>query len=155
MEIVEYSQSLNLDYPIKKFILDIILVELKQGRKYARPDLDDLSIYKKSGGNMWILIHDRRIFGTIAIRVEDSKAILKRFYVAKTIRRRGWGNILFEVAYNYCLGTDFGYITLNNDTERMVDAYKFYLKKGFKETLRRKDGYVEMRLNMREQQRNH
>lgn len=149
MKIIEYCQSLKMDTTIKTFVLDILLNELNQGEHFPRPDLVDFSIYKKSGGNMWLLIDGDKIMGTIAVKIEGSHATLKRFFVEKSIRRMGWGNKLYDTAYQHCQKVNVKYIKLNSDASTMIDAYEFYTKKGFAEAHRRQDGYVEMVLTIK------
>lgn len=148
MKIIKYNCKYKLDKKIKKFILNILIEELKQDKSFERPDLDNFLIYKKNGGDFWILIDNNLILGTIAIKIENNTAILKRFFIEKNIRKKGYGKKLYFKAINFCKNKKIKKIILNNDSTKMQTAYDFYIKKGFKETYRREDGYVSMELKL-------
>lgn len=148
MKIIQYDKKYKLDKKIKSFILNILINEFKQGEQFYRPDLDNLSIYKNTGGELFVLIDENQILGTIAIKFEANKAILKRFYLTKSIRKKGWGRKLFSIVLNFCKEKNISIISLNNDSKKMKDAYNFYIKMGFKKVHSRRDGYTKMMLKL-------
>lgn len=96
-------------------------------------DLDNLEeIYLKKGGNFWILIKNKKVFGTIAVRkLTKNKVQLKRFYLLKKLRGKGLGKKMLQNALFFC--EKQGYKTLYADVAcKMQQAVKFYLKNGFK-----------------------
>lgn len=152
IEIIEYKQNLKLDNKIKKFITEILFKEFKQPKNFERPDLQDFSLYEKSGGMFWLLTDGNNILGTIAIKIDNSNqncGVLKRFYIDKTIRNKGFGSQLFNKVLDFCKIKKINLIKLNNDSVKMSNGNNFYIKKGFKETYRREDGYVSMELKVK------
>jgi len=152
IKIIEYNANLKLDKKIKKFITEILFIEFKQPKKFDRPDLQDFSIYKKLNGMFWLLIDENNdVVGTIAIKRDDSNnsfGILKRFYVDKQLRNKGLGSKLFNKVIDFCKINKIDIIKLNNDSIKMSSGNSFYIKKGFKEIIKRKDGYVSMELKI-------
>ena len=147
MKVIEYKNNSELDEKIKKFVTSILITELNQKTYFPRPDLDDFDIYRRSGGKMWLIVSGAEILGSIAIIISDNhQAILKRFFVDKSLRSKGWGTKLFNNAINFCKSKKIKEVLLSNDSRNMAQAYKFYLNHGFKEISKRSDGYVTMKL---------
>lgn len=151
LKIVEYKKNLQSDNNIREFISDILFNEFDQNKTYERPDLDDLGCYVDKKNKLWLLISENcAVIGTIAILSQDEyTAKIKRFYIHKNYRNRGWGERLFNKALFFCKRQKVKKIILNNDSLKMKQAYSFYIKHGFKEIFKREDGYVTMELKLK------
>jgi len=147
MDIITYSPKLFLDDQIRKFIKNIIFNEYDQ-QKVLRKDLKDLKVYIKKKNKLYLLIDNNNIYGTIGVIGMRDKAILKRFYIKKMMRGKGFGSLLFNKAFSFIKKNNFKYICLYCDTKKMKKAYQLYLNKGFKIIKEREDGYAMMRLNL-------
>ena len=90
------------------------------------------NFYQKTGGNFWVLENDNEIFGTIGLKKFDKEiVILKRFFVAKNLRRRGWGEKLLQNVLNFSKKNNFKKIYLSTIKE-LITGIKFYEKNNFK-----------------------
>jgi len=146
IKIVTYSPNLKLDNKIKIFIEEIIINEFRQPR-LRRKDLEDLSIY--SGKSiMYLLLINRIVSGTIGVIAKENEAIIKRFYLKKEIRNKGYGTMLFNKAIEHIKKLNINLVRLNCDTKKMKRAFIFYKKRGFKIESMRKDGYAKMYLKL-------
>jgi GNAT superfamily N-acetyltransferase len=146
INIVTYSPNLELDDKIKVFIEEIIINEFRQPI-VRRKDLEDLSIY--SGNSiMYILLINRIVSGTIGVIAKENEAIIKRFYLKKEIRNKGYGTMLFNKAIEHVKKLNINLVRLNCDTKKMKQAFIFYKKRGFKIESMRKDGYAKMYLKL-------
>jgi GNAT superfamily N-acetyltransferase len=73
------------------------------------------NFYQKTGGNFWVLENNGEILGTIGLKKFDEKVgILKRFFVAKKIRRKGWGEIFLKVLSNFARNENLTKVFLKN-----------------------------------------
>lgn len=96
-------------------------------------DLDDFkSFYQKPDNNFWVLIKNQEILGTIGIVKKNKKtAQLKRFYLRKGWRGKGWGRKLFGKAIRFCKRRGYQ-VLFANTTQRNKEAIRFFKKAGFK-----------------------
>lgn len=101
---------------------------------YALHDLDDPVRYYGGDNDIFLVAEkDREIIGTIAIK-EDApgSALLRRMFVRKDCRGKGYGDKLMNKAVEFCFAQ--GYRTVSfRGTDRMTQALKLCLKNGFKE----------------------
>jgi len=87
--------------------------------------------YQKTGGNFWVLENNGEILGTIGLKKFDEKVgILKRFFVNKNLRRKGFGSKLLQKTLNFAQEKKFEKIFLST-IEELNTAIKFYEKHNF------------------------
>ncbi|PPA80174.1 MAG: acetyltransferase [ANME-2 cluster archaeon HR1] len=94
-------------------------------------DLDDITKYYHDNGGMFFTGSvDRKIIGTSAVRKIDSERCeIKRIYVCKEYRRRGYGRELFLHALDFAKD-HYLHITLMTDRS-LTEAIALYKKYGF------------------------
>lgn len=94
-------------------------------------DLDDITKYYHDNGGMFFTGSvDRKIIGTSAVRKIDSERCeIKRIYVCKEYRRRGYGRELFLHALDFAKD-HYLHITLMTDRS-LTEAIALYEKYGF------------------------
>ena len=104
-------------------------------------DLDNIDkYYLQSGGVFYVGLVDSAIIGTSAVRrTDDEKCEIKRVYVNKEFRGRGFGKNLFLKALEFA-GQNYSIVTLKTDV-RLTDAIELYLKNGFS-VVKEEDGVV-------------
>ncbi len=110
------------------------------GYKYSRQlDRDLLNIpqyYFRRGGNFWVLAHNGRIVGTLGIsRVKGTVCKLRRFYISKRYRHRGWGILLYKKALVFVRRKGYREIWTST-TPRFKDSLRFQQRAGFQHTKR-------------------
>ncbi len=131
MDITNYK---SMDQPqVKKFVLGV-LAEFGFPRKPEWDyDLEDpQKYYSGTGGVFYIIKNKESIIGTIAIKNKgEGVAELKRFYIDKNYRGKGYGSQLVDKALEFCRKNKFKKIIL--DTWNYFDiAMKLYEKRGFR-----------------------
>ena len=104
-------------------------------------DLDNIDkYYLQSGGVFYVGLVDSAIIGTSAVRkMDDERCEIKRIYVRKEFRGKGFGKELFLKAIEFA-ARNYSIITLKTDA-RLTDAIQLYLKNGFS-VAREEDGIV-------------
>ena len=104
-------------------------------------DLDNIdNYYLQSGGVFYVALVDGEIIGTSAVRrTDDERCEIKRVYVNKEFRGRGFGKNLFLKALEFA-GQNYSIVTLKTDV-RLTDAIELYLKNGFS-VVKEEDGVV-------------
>ena len=145
--IITYSNKLLMNDQIVKFITNIILNEYEQP-KVKRKDLENLNFYETKNSRLYLLINNRKIMGTIGVFIKNNIATIKRFYLKKSIRSKGYGKLLYKKVIDFIKESQVKTVELNCDSKKMRKAYSFYLKNGFKVVNMREDRYVTMRLNL-------
>ena len=120
----------------KELILSILTKEYPFDKNaYSDSDLDRIDEVYGGGNESFMVIEDNgQIVGTIGVK-EDSKdtALLRRLFVDLKHRKIGYGTELLDKAIDFC--REHGYKRVYfRCTDRMSDAMKLCLKKGFKET---------------------
>lgn len=121
---------------VKDLILTVLSKEYPFD-KTAYSDSDLLKIGQTYGGqrNAFFVIEEKgKVVGTVGIK-EDSpgEALLRRLFVSASCRGHGYGTELLEKAVDFCKSN--GYMRIYfRCTDRMNDAMKLCMKKGFKET---------------------
>ncbi len=101
---------------------------------YARHDLDNPSAYYSGAKDIFLVAEkDGRIIGTVAIK-EDSPdtALLRRVFVRKDCRGRGYGDMLMRKAMEFCFDRHYQNVNFRG-TDQMQQALKLCLKQGFHE----------------------
>jgi putative acetyltransferase len=98
-------------------------------------DLADIpSTYQDSGGAFWVLEADRAVAGTIGVIPKDAvKCELRRLYLGRAYRGRGWGRMLVQTVVDWAESHGYPRIVLWSDVlfER---AHHLYVQSGFKPT---------------------
>ena len=110
------------------------------GYKYSRQlDRDLLNIpryYFRRAGNFWVLVENGRIVGTLGVgRVKGRICKLRRFYISKRYRHRGWGIRLYKKALVFIRRKGYREVWTST-TPRFKDSLRFQQRAGFKRTKR-------------------
>jgi N-acetylglutamate synthase-like GNAT family acetyltransferase len=121
---------------VKELILSILTKEYPFDKSaYSDSDLDRIGeVYGGERESFMVIEDASRIVGTAGIK-EDAKdtALLRRLFVDSGHRNKGYGSELVEKAIAFCREKDYKRISFRC-TDRMSDAMKLCVKKGFKET---------------------
>jgi putative acetyltransferase len=98
-------------------------------------DLVDIqSTYEDAGGAFWVLDDGGTIAGCVGVLPKEGDACeLRRLYLGRAYRRRGWGTRLLMTARGWAIAKGFGRMFLWSDV-LFEPAHRFYLKSGFKKT---------------------
>ena len=120
---------------VKELILTILMKEYPFDRS-AYSDSDLFKIGETYGGvknTFFVAESDGRIVGTAGVK-EDSpdEALIRRLFVDSAHRGHGYGTELLSKAVDFCRQKGYKRIYFRC-TDRMADAMKLCLKKGFKE----------------------
>ncbi len=102
---------------------------------YGGPDLDDPACYYGGPKDVFLVAEkDGIIIGTVAIK-EDAPdtALLRRIFLNKDFRGKGYGEKLLQKALAFCFEHNYHNITFRG-TANMQAALQLCLKQGFKET---------------------
>lgn len=121
---------------VRNLILNILSKEYPFD-KSAYSDSDLNKIGETYGGNMdsfFVVEESKKIVGTVGVKEETpSEALLRRLFVDSGHRKKGYGASLLNKAIEFC--KDKGYKKVYfRCTDRMSDAMRLCVKKGFKET---------------------
>ena len=110
-------------------------------------DLDDIDRhYLQSGGVFYVGLVDGKIIGTSAVRrIDDKKCEIKRIYVRKDFRGRGFGRELFLKSLGFA-GQNYSVVVLKTDA-KLTDAIRLYLQNGFS-VVKEEDGIAYFSKNM-------
>ena len=94
-------------------------------------DLEDIEQYYLNNGSVFYTgIVDGEIIGTGAVkRVEDNKCEIKRIYIKKGYRNKGYGTDLFDATLEFAR-KHYEIVTIKTDIT-LKKAINLYLKKGF------------------------
>ena len=89
------------------------------------------STYQDSGGQFWVLEHDRLIAGCIGVTIEDAERCeLHRLYLLPSHRGRGFGRELIETVVSWCRDNGRRELCLWSDI-RFEAAREVYIRCGF------------------------
>src|SRR3989344_3027955 len=94
-------------------------------------DLDDPTIYDKSGGILYLLKVNDQVLGSIAVINKGEMAELKRWYVSKKHQGKGFGTALMDKAIEFCERKDLKRIEFETN-RKFTKAHELYKKRGFK-----------------------
>lgn len=131
MKIIKYFPSYQKQ--VKDFVISI---HEEFGFPYNYEldyDLDDPDkYYKKQGGIFYLLLDNKSLIGTVAIRnLGNRKGELKRLYLKKEFRGKGLGSKLLNRVLDFCRKNDFAKIVLDTN-KKQTSAQKLYKRNGFK-----------------------
>ena len=121
---------------VKNLILNILSKEYPFDRSaYSDSDLNKIGeTYGGPRDSFFVVEEDGAIVGTVGIKEEgQSEALLRRLFVDSRHRRKGYGAGLLDKAIAFCREKGYKKIYFRC-TDRMSDAARLCVKKGFKET---------------------
>ena len=120
---------------VKDLILAILAKEYPFDKSaYSDSDLERIDEVYGGQKDSFLVIEDNgQIVGTVGVK-EDSKdsALLRRLFVDLKHRKKGYGSELLNKAVDFCRSMGYKRIYFRC-TDRMSDAMKLCLKKGFME----------------------
>lgn len=106
---------------------------------YSETDINDISgIYSGERNAFFVIKDGARVVGTVGVKNESDKtALLRRFFVDKSYRKKGLGTELLKKALDFCKSTGYKEMVFRA-TDRMKDAMRLLEKNGFEkiETLK-------------------
>jgi len=121
---------------VKKLILGILAGEYPFDKSaYSDSDLEKIGqTYGGEKDAFFVIDEASQIAGTAGIKMETGDtALLRRLFVDVKRRRHGYGTELIDKAIDFCKRKNYKKICFRC-TDRMSDAMKLCVKKGFKET---------------------
>jgi len=98
-------------------------------------DLSDIQTsYEDAGGAFWVLADGGAIAGCVGIVPKEGDTCeLKRLYLGRAHRRRGWGTRLLATARGWAIAKGFRRMVLWSDV-LFEPAHRLYVKSGFRAT---------------------
>jgi putative acetyltransferase len=130
-EIREYK---NEDHSRLIEMISMVLAEYKMSLDFTGPDKDlhDLqNIYFYNHGAFFIAELDDEIIGSVAVsRIDDEKCELRKLYVLKEHRNRGFGRILLDKAIDFASSNGYGKMELEV-SQKHQKAISLYIQTGF------------------------
>ena len=121
---------------VKDLILNILAKEYPFDRSaYSDSDLNKIGeTYGGGRDSFFVVEEDGDIVGTVGVKEESqAEALLRRLFVNLKHRRKGYGSGLLDRAIAFCREKGYKKIYFRC-TDRMSDAARLCVKKGFKET---------------------
>jgi len=122
------------DAPAVREIIEGILIDEFPSEKdaYAYQDLDDPARYYGGKRDVFFVAErDGQIIGTIAVKEDDrDTALLRRVFVRKPFRGRGYGKRLLDKAIEFCGQHRYKRLMFHG-TDRMHTALKLCQSNGF------------------------
>ncbi len=117
---------------VKSFVLSILQEFGFSYRNDLDYDLDNLlDVYKKRGGDFYIMEEDGELIGTIGYKDRGNKtAELKRLYLEKKHRGKGYGYQLLDFVMKKIKDQGFHKVILDTH-EQFTQAIFLYKKYGF------------------------
>lgn len=101
-------------------------------------------VYLTEGSHFWVVEREGRLIGMTAVhRMGPEMAELKRMRVASDWRRKGIGQLLLEVAEEFCRRQGYTRIVLDT-TDRQEAARRLYERNGYVRTGERPLGEMRM-----------
>ncbi len=120
---------------VNDLILSILTKEYPFDKNaYSDSDLDRIEeAYGGSNDSFMVIEDNGEVVGTIGVK-EDAKetALLRRLFVDLKHRKKGYGTELLDKAIDFCREKGYKRVYFRC-TDRMSDAMKLCLKKGFRE----------------------
>lgn len=121
---------------VKQLICGILNKEFASAHQvYDGPDLDDPVCYYGGPKDVFLVAEkDGVIIGTVAIKEDASDtALLRRIFLNKAFRGKGYGEKLLQKALAFCFEQHYQNVTFRG-TAGMQAALQLCLKEGFEET---------------------
>jgi N-acetylglutamate synthase-like GNAT family acetyltransferase len=88
--------------------------------------------FRAHGGEFWVVEENGLILATAAVMLHEDAGELKSLYVHPSLRRKGWGRRLTNMAIEYALQSGKQKMILWSDT-RFANAHRLYRSMGFQE----------------------
>jgi len=116
---------------VRELVLEVLKEEGFEYDPLKDSDLDDIEgYYHQNGGIFYTAIAEGKLIGTSAARkINDTTCEIKRIYLRKDFRGRGFGRELFSKALEYA-GDNYPIAVLKTDAG-LKDAIDLYRKNGF------------------------
>ena len=115
-------------------MISTILAEYNMSLDFAGPDkdLEDLqNVYFNNNGALFIVERDGKIIGSVAVsKINDKKCALRKLYVLKEHRGRGFGQILLDKAIDFASSNGYRKMELEV-SQKHLKAISLYEKAGF------------------------
>ena len=90
--------------------------------------------YHHAGGSFWVLEHDARVAGTVAVLpCSPAEVEIKRVYLEAALRGRGWGKRLVEHAVRWAGARGHRSVVLWSDV-KFERSHVMYERLGFERT---------------------
>lgn len=125
-------------------LLKDIFVKLGFGFDLEAKDSDLKDILKNyvvDYGRFWLLVENKKIIGTIALKPFRNDCYeLKRFFISEKYRGKGYGNKALQYIINYAKEKKIKSIKLDTNS-KLVSAIYLYKKYGFSEIESYRDAY--------------
>jgi len=131
LEIREYKKE---DHSQLIEMISMVLAEHKMSIDFTGPDKDlqDLqNIYFLNNGAFFIAKLDDRIIGSVAVsKIDDESSELRKLYVLKEYRNRGFGKILLDKAIDFASSNRYRKMELEV-SKKHQKAISLYQQAGF------------------------
>ena len=139
MRIEVFNRSLTA--AVKELVLDVLSEEGFEYDPAKDFDLDTIeNYYLQNRGIFYTGVVGGMIVGTSAVRrIDDRACEIKRVYVKKDFRRRGFGRALLIQALKFAK-ENYSTVVLKTDA-RLKDAIDLYLRNGFS-VVKEEDGVM-------------
>ena len=121
---------------VKNLILGILAEEYPFDRSaYSDSDINDISgVYGSNQDAFFVLDDEQTVIGTVGVKHEgDDSVLLRRLYLDKRYRQKGYGSRLINTAIDFCKKKKYKYMIFRA-TGRMTDAINLCKKRGFETT---------------------
>ncbi|MBN1676861.1 MAG: GNAT family N-acetyltransferase [Kiritimatiellae bacterium] len=120
---------------VKALIEGILNTEFpEESKAFDYPDLNDPAAYYAGKRDVfYVAQRDGQIVGTVAVKEDDrNTALLRRVFVRKEFRNKGYGKKLLAKALQFCEEHHYRQVMFHG-TDRMETALQLCLKNGFEE----------------------
>ncbi|MEA1907095.1 MAG: GNAT family N-acetyltransferase [Euryarchaeota archaeon] len=126
---------------VKELVLDVLSEEGFEYDPAKDFDLDKIEeYYLQNHGIFYTGVVDDTIVGTSAVRrINDGTCEIKRIYIRKDFRGRGFGNALLIQALKFA-EENYSTVILKTDAQ-LKDAINLYLRNGFS-VIKEEDGVM-------------
>ena len=124
----------NIDYQQLVEMISTVLAEFEMSLDFEGPDKDlqELqNVYFSNNGVFFIAQLDSKIIGSVAIsKIDDEKCELRKLYILKEHRNRGFGQILLDKAIDFALSNGYRKMELEV-SQKHKQAISLYEQAGF------------------------
>lgn len=120
---------------VKSLIQHILNTEFAiESKAYECHDIEDPVRYYNGKRDIFLVAEKNgKIVGTVAIKADSQNtALLRRIFVSKEFRGKGYGDKLLQKAMEFCFDHNYQTVTFRG-TDTMNNALRLCLKQGFEE----------------------
>jgi len=120
---------------VKDLVSNILDAEFSFGKKaYEYCDLDSIdSVYGGKREAFFVLVDKGSVGGTVGVKEETHKtAIIRRLFVAKQMRKKGYGGLLLDRAIDFCRENGY-HEAVFHAANAMTSAIDLCRSRGFNE----------------------